>query len=103
MCIRDSSEHRTFLHLRGGGLCEVLPSFARTPWPGSHSPVPGVSVSRAQALCRDHRRPHCSAAISFRQDAAPAVSSGSHSISCFWQLALAHFGGLIWPTLGTLS
>jgi hypothetical protein len=21
---------------------------------------------------------------------------------CFWQLALAHFGGLIWPTLGTL-
>jgi hypothetical protein len=22
---------------------------------------------------------------------------------CFWQLALAHFGGLIWPTLGKLS
>jgi hypothetical protein len=22
---------------------------------------------------------------------------------CFWQLALAHFGGLIWPTLGTLK
>ncbi len=23
--------------------------------------------------------------------------------SCFWQVGLAHFGGLIWPTLGTLS
>jgi hypothetical protein len=22
---------------------------------------------------------------------------------CFWQVAVAHFGGLIWPTLGTLS
>jgi hypothetical protein len=22
--------------------------------------------------------------------------------SCFWQVGLAHFGGLIWPTLGTL-
>ena len=22
---------------------------------------------------------------------------------CFWQLALAQFGGLMWPTLGTLS
>ena len=22
---------------------------------------------------------------------------------CFWQLVLAHFGGLMWPTLGTLS
>ena len=22
---------------------------------------------------------------------------------CFWQVGLAHFGGLIWPTLGTLS
>jgi hypothetical protein len=25
------------------------------------------------------------------------------TVRCFWQLALAHFGGLIWLTLGTLK
>jgi hypothetical protein len=37
------------------------------------------------------------------------ASSGSSvvfipiGLMCFWQLGLAHFGGLIWPTLGTLK
>src|SRR3981189_3541088 len=48
---------------------------------GAYPPVPGVSVSRAQAFSRNHRRPHGSAAFSLHQDAASALSSRSHSVS----------------------
>jgi hypothetical protein len=30
------------------------------------------------------------------------IKTSEAELLCFWQVGLAHFGGLIWPTLGTL-
>ena len=55
-------------------------------------------VLRQQGICLQRQRSWC--VSTDKEFAAKAADIVGLYLDCVWQLLLAHFGGLIWPTLG---